>query len=48
MTENVPDDAVQTITYKRKAHKRKRSDLLENLPSEEVHHELDDKQCAKK
>ena len=45
MMENVPDAVVQTITYKRKAHKRKRADLLKNLPSEEVHHELDDKHC---
>ena len=41
MTENVPD-AVQTITYKRQAHKRKRADLLAALPAEEVHHELGD------
>ena len=40
MTENVPDAAVQTITYKRQAHKRKRADLLAALPAEEVHHEL--------
>lgn len=45
MMENVPDADVQTITYKRKAHKRKRADLLESIPAEEVHHELDDKQC---
>ena len=43
MTENVPDAAVQTITYKRQAHKRKRADLLAALPAEEVHHELGDK-----
>ncbi len=40
MMENVPDAAVQTITYKRKAHKRKRADLLESIPAEKVHHEL--------
>ena len=45
MTENVPDAAVQTITYKRQAHKRKRADLLAALPAEEVHHELGDKYC---
>ena len=45
MTENVPDAAVQTITYKRQAHKRKRADLLAALPAEEVHHELGDKHC---
>lgn len=45
MTENVPDAAVQTITYKRKAHKRKRADLLESIPAEKVHHELGDKPC---
>ena len=37
MTENVPGAAVQTITYKRQAHKRKRADLLAALPAEEVH-----------
>lgn len=36
MTENVPDAAVQTITYKRQAHKRKRADLLAALPAEKV------------
>ena len=45
MTESVPDDAVQTITYKRKKHQRKRADLLAALPAEEVHHELGDKHC---
>ena len=45
MKENVPDAAVQTITYKRKKHKRKRADLLESIPAEEVHHELGDKHC---
>lgn len=45
MTENVPDATVQTITYKRKAHKRKRADLLESISAEEVHHELGDKHC---
>ena len=45
MTENVPDATIQTITYKRKAHKRKRADLLESIPAEEVHHELGDKHC---
>ena len=35
MMENVPA-AVQTITYKRKAHKRKRADLLESIPAEKV------------
>ena len=45
MTENVPDATVQTITYKRKAHKRKRADLLESISVEEVHHELGDKHC---
>lgn len=44
MTENVPG-AVQTITYKRQTHKRKRADLLAAFPAEEVHHELDDKHC---
>lgn len=43
--ETIPDVAVQTITYKRRKHQRKRADLLENLPAEEVHHELDDKHC---
>lgn len=45
MTENVPDTAVQTIAYKRQAHKRKRADLLAAFPAEEVHHELGDKHC---
>lgn len=45
MTENVPDAAVQTITYKRKNHQRKRADLLAAFPAEEVHHELSDKHC---
>lgn len=45
MTENVPDTDVQTITYKRRSHKRKRADLLTAFPAEEVHHELSDKHC---
>ncbi|KAA8812727.1 IS66 family transposase [Lactobacillus crispatus] len=45
MTENVPDAAVQTITYNRKTQRRKRADLLAALPAEEVHHELGDKHC---
>ena len=45
MMENVPDAAGQTITYKRKAHKRKRADLLESIPAEKGHHELGDKHC---
>ena len=44
MTESVPD-AIQTITYRRQAHTRKRADLLAGFPAEEVHHELDDKHC---
>ena len=45
MTENVPDVAVQTITYNRKTQRRKRADLLAAFPAEEVHHELGDKHC---
>ena len=45
MMESVPDAAVQTITYKRKTHKRKRADLLAAFPIKEVHHELEDKEC---
>lgn len=40
MTENVPDAAVQTITYNRKTQRRKRADLLAAFPAEEGHHEL--------
>ena len=45
MTENVPNVAVQTITYNRKTQCRKRADLLAAFPAEEVHHELGDKHC---
>ena len=40
MMESTHAAAVQTITYKRKTHKRKRADLLAVFPTEEVHHEL--------
>lgn len=40
MMENVPDAAVQTITYNRKTQRRKRADLLAAFPAEEGHHEL--------
>ena len=45
MMENVPEGSCQTITYKRKAQRRKRVDLLSAFPAEEVHHELNDKTC---
>lgn len=40
MMKNVPDAAVQTITYNRKTQRRKRADLLAAFPAEEGHHEL--------